>query len=171
MYKWFTFSTFSIVYKSSQTCIFLHVHFYATFSFARDSKSASNSAFFGTHIENIWKKDFFSHISTFCNLLSQTHTQLCLRIHFFIDLWVRTFNFLKKVYIVVAQCTRTLELSETILLSPNAVKRFRLFHHSTNQAFFPSALSSNKAGRTLVRPSAFAISLCGHSQLSSQLVP
>ncbi len=53
------------MYKSSQTCNFIHVHFYSTFSFATDLKSASNSAFFGTQIENIWKKYFLGHISTF----------------------------------------------------------------------------------------------------------
>jgi hypothetical protein len=48
-----TFSASSTVYKSSQPCNFLCVHFFATFS--TDSKSASNSAFFDTHHQNIRK--------------------------------------------------------------------------------------------------------------------
>jgi hypothetical protein len=73
VYKLCTFSTFSTVYKSSQPCNFLCVLFFATFS--TDSKSASNFAFFDTHIENIWEKYFLGHIRTFGKLLSQTRTK------------------------------------------------------------------------------------------------
>ncbi len=48
---------------------FLRVNCFATFSI--ESKSASNSAFV-THIQSIWRKNFWSH--TFCKLLSQTRT-------------------------------------------------------------------------------------------------
>ena len=42
---------------------FLRVNFLGTFS--TDLKLASNSAFFDTYIENIYKKYFWGHISTF----------------------------------------------------------------------------------------------------------
>jgi hypothetical protein len=42
---------------------FLRVNFLDTFSM--DSKLASNSAFFDTYIENIYKKYFWGHISNF----------------------------------------------------------------------------------------------------------
>ncbi len=79
VYKLCTFSTFSrystvpTVSKSSHPCNILRVHFFAIFS--TDSKSASISAFFDTHITNIWKKYFLGHISTSCKLLSQTRTK------------------------------------------------------------------------------------------------
>ncbi len=43
--------------------------------FSTDSKSASNSAFFDTHIEWMWKKNILGHISTFCKLWSPTRTK------------------------------------------------------------------------------------------------
>jgi hypothetical protein len=52
---------------------FLRVNFFATFS--TDLNSASNYAFFDTHIKIIWKKYLFGHISTFCKLWSQTRAK------------------------------------------------------------------------------------------------
>ncbi len=59
---------------------FLHFHannffvgFFTTFS--KDSKSASNSAFFGTQIEIIWKNYLLGHISLFCTLWSRARTK------------------------------------------------------------------------------------------------
>ncbi len=60
---WF-FSPFSTVFKSSHPSNFLCLDFFATFS--TDSKSASNSAFSDTHIENI-EKYFWDKIALFTN--------------------------------------------------------------------------------------------------------
>ena len=57
----------SLIYRTVnnrfQPSNFLGVNFLDTFS--TDSKLASNSAFFDTYIENIYKKYFWGHISTF----------------------------------------------------------------------------------------------------------
>jgi len=85
--------------------------FFAAFS--TDSKSASNSAFFDTHIENIWAKYFLGLICTFLQTCkSNVHEtaqkiekSLCkcvLEFNFCIHLGVRTVNLLKKVNIDVA---------------------------------------------------------------------
>jgi hypothetical protein len=60
------FLHFNTMYKSSQPSHFRYVNFFATFS--TDSKSASNSAFFDTHIENIWIKYFEFIFALYANI-------------------------------------------------------------------------------------------------------
>jgi hypothetical protein len=65
----FFFTLFSTVYKNSKPSNFLLVIFLD--NFLMDSKSASNSVFFYTHIENICNKYFWVHISALCKLISR----------------------------------------------------------------------------------------------------
>jgi hypothetical protein len=68
VYKLYAFSTFSTVYKSSQPCNFLHVHFLLLFQ-----RFKISIKFLMIPILKIFGKIYFlGHISTFCKLLSQT---------------------------------------------------------------------------------------------------
>ncbi len=60
-----TFLPFSTGSKSFQPYNFLRVNFFANFS--KDSNSASNSAFFYTHFEIIWKNIFWVILALFEN--------------------------------------------------------------------------------------------------------
>ncbi len=87
-------------------CNFLRVHFFVTFS--TDSKSTSNSRFWYIYwhwqnLEKIFLGSYKHFLQTFKPNAHETAQknekcilQMCLRIHFFIHLWFRTVNFLKK---------------------------------------------------------------------------
>ncbi len=53
-----------------------------------EMKSASNSAFFYTHIKMLWKKYLWGHISTFYELWILMHTKQ-LKIMNFFQMWIR----------------------------------------------------------------------------------
>ncbi len=103
-YRSKTFAHSTKALKTSHFLHFIQITFCKSFFgfFFKNLKSASNFAFFVTHIKIFFQKSFsLGHISTFCKLLNTTAQ--------------RTAKKTKKFFIIVSQNSRVLSLTRNFL--------------------------------------------------------